>query len=230
MIVKGNRKGLHESIALCFDGPVFGETYAYAETADRRGNRHTICRLWATEALMGYPDWPGHKQVMKVERWCMVKGKTHARWDTLSPASAYRHPLGPPYQPVQLAPEHRVQPLIPVRLQTLAPTCRLWGSHPYTRYPSLTYRSASGSRSYKRRKVAPHSDLPPQTPPTAGHQLPPRSPSRSNALAPTPDAEPPPSSTSHPTSCPGPGHISPPVAVPAAAATPPPVGLFLTQA
>ena len=29
--------------------------------------------LWA---LRGYPDWPGHKQVMKVERWCRVKGKT----------------------------------------------------------------------------------------------------------------------------------------------------------
>ena len=30
VIVKGNRQGPHESIALCFDEPVFGETYAYA--------------------------------------------------------------------------------------------------------------------------------------------------------------------------------------------------------
>ena len=50
--------------------------YCYAETEDGHGNRHAIRRLWATEALRGYPDWPGHKQVMKVERWCRVKGKT----------------------------------------------------------------------------------------------------------------------------------------------------------
>ena len=76
LIVKGNQKGLYEDIELCFEEPVAGETYAYAETEDRHGDRKDRRRLWSTDTLRTYLDWPGHQQVMKVERRCRVNGKT----------------------------------------------------------------------------------------------------------------------------------------------------------
>ena len=76
LIVKGNQKDLHEDIELCFDRPVAGQRYRYAETEDRHGDRQERRRLWATDILSAYLDWPGHRQVMKVESWRRVKNKT----------------------------------------------------------------------------------------------------------------------------------------------------------
>ena len=61
---------------MCFDLPVAGQRYRYAETSDRHGNRAERRRLWATDMLSAYLDWPGHRQVMKVESWRKVKVKT----------------------------------------------------------------------------------------------------------------------------------------------------------
>ena len=76
LIVKSNQKRLYEDIELCFDRPVVGETYGYAETEDRHGERREYRRLWVTDTLKTYLEWPGHGQVMKVESWRSIKGKT----------------------------------------------------------------------------------------------------------------------------------------------------------
>ena len=74
MIVKSNQKGLNEDIELCFNRPVVEETYRYAETGNSHGDRREYRRLWATDALKAYLEWPGHRQVIKVECWRRTKG------------------------------------------------------------------------------------------------------------------------------------------------------------
>lgn len=75
LIVKSNQKSLYEDIELCFDRPVAGQTYSYAQTDGKHGDRRERRRLWATDILRTYLDWPGHRQVMKVECWRSVKAK-----------------------------------------------------------------------------------------------------------------------------------------------------------
>jgi predicted transposase YbfD/YdcC len=67
-IVKGNQPELFASIELLFRDPPFGERFAYCEERSRHGNRWEGRRLWASTALEGYLDWPGIKQVCKIER------------------------------------------------------------------------------------------------------------------------------------------------------------------
>ena len=74
MQVKGNQRSLYEDIEFCFLGTDTG-TYRYAETADGHGDRRERRRLWATDLLVGYLDWPAHAQVMKMESRRLVKGK-----------------------------------------------------------------------------------------------------------------------------------------------------------
>ena len=75
LMVKDNQKGLYEDIELCFDRPVAGQRYRYAETVDSHGDRLERRRLRATDLLKTYLDWPGHGQVLKVESWRRVKGR-----------------------------------------------------------------------------------------------------------------------------------------------------------
>jgi len=67
-IVKGNQPELYENIVLLFADPPFGECFADAKQRSRHGNRHEVRRLWASTALEGYLDWPGVRQVCKIER------------------------------------------------------------------------------------------------------------------------------------------------------------------
>ena len=53
-IVKTNQKGLYEDIELCFDRPVAGQSYAYADTVSRHADRRELRRLWATDVLKTY--------------------------------------------------------------------------------------------------------------------------------------------------------------------------------
>ncbi len=74
MIVKGNDKSLYEDIELCFEEPLAGKC-AYSETENLHGDRWERRGLWATDMLRTYLDWPGQRQVVKVESWRVVKGK-----------------------------------------------------------------------------------------------------------------------------------------------------------
>ena len=74
MMVKANDKSLFEDIGLCFQEPLSGK-YAYAETENLHGDRWERRRLWATDMLRTYLNWPGQRQVMKLESWRKVKGK-----------------------------------------------------------------------------------------------------------------------------------------------------------
>lgn len=78
MIVKANQKTLYEDIELCFEEPLSG-FYVYAETEDGHGDRRECRRLWATDMLRTYLDWPGQQQVVKVESWRAVKGKVSSQ-------------------------------------------------------------------------------------------------------------------------------------------------------
>ena len=83
MQVKGNQRSLYEDIEFCFSGTDTGNgtsgTYRYAETADGHGDRWERRRLWATDLLVGYLDWPAHAQVMKMESRRLVKGEETVR-------------------------------------------------------------------------------------------------------------------------------------------------------
>ncbi len=76
VMVKRNQKSLYEDVELCFEPPAPGMNYRCAETFNVHGNRIERRRLWATDVLKNYLDWPGHTQVLKVESWRTIKGKT----------------------------------------------------------------------------------------------------------------------------------------------------------
>jgi predicted transposase YbfD/YdcC len=76
VIVKENQPRLYADIDLLFVEPPPGEVFATAERWDRHGDRHDVRTLWASSALRGYLDWPGARQVCRIERASTRKGKT----------------------------------------------------------------------------------------------------------------------------------------------------------
>jgi predicted transposase YbfD/YdcC len=75
VIVKKNQKTLYEDIAYLFAEPPPGEKFAMVELRGRHGDRREVRRLWTSTALVGYLNWPGVRQVCKVERKTERKGK-----------------------------------------------------------------------------------------------------------------------------------------------------------
>jgi predicted transposase YbfD/YdcC len=73
--VKEKQPRLHADIALLFEWPAPGETFAEAEQRDQHGDRREVRHLWASTALDGYLDWPGVRQVCKIERTVRCKGQ-----------------------------------------------------------------------------------------------------------------------------------------------------------
>jgi predicted transposase YbfD/YdcC len=67
-VVKANQPRLLEDLTVLFEWPAPGEVFATAERHHRPGDRRERRRLWASTALDGYLDWPGVRQVCKVER------------------------------------------------------------------------------------------------------------------------------------------------------------------
>jgi len=67
--VKENQACLREDIALVFtQSKLLEDTITEARTVDQHGGRIEERRLRASTALLGYTDWPGHQQVLEVER------------------------------------------------------------------------------------------------------------------------------------------------------------------
>lgn len=76
VIVKHNQPDLREDIELAFTSPEVGEEYRSAEKVVRHGDRTEVRRLSATSALNEYLDWPGVRQVCRIERKVEQKGKS----------------------------------------------------------------------------------------------------------------------------------------------------------
>lgn len=68
VLVEANQPTLLGDISTLFAVPPPGEQFAFTEQRGRHGGRREVRRLWASTALNGYLDWPGAKQVGKIER------------------------------------------------------------------------------------------------------------------------------------------------------------------
>lgn len=75
IVVKANQQSLYEDIAFVFDEPPAGEVFGYAEGHNQHGDRIEQRRLWSTTVLGDYLDWPGLRQVCKLERQVLRKGE-----------------------------------------------------------------------------------------------------------------------------------------------------------
>jgi predicted transposase YbfD/YdcC len=67
-ITKGNQEHLHWAIQLLFAKPAKEFYIDQTEQWSRHGDRLEVRRLWSSTALNEYLDWPGLKQVCKIER------------------------------------------------------------------------------------------------------------------------------------------------------------------
>lgn len=78
--VKENQPSLREDIALVFaQAKLLADTITEARTVDQHGGRIEERRLRASTALAGYTDWPGHQQVLEVERTITKKRSGETR-------------------------------------------------------------------------------------------------------------------------------------------------------
>ena len=73
LAVKGNQPGLRADIALLFADPDLAAGQATAETVSQHGGRVETRRLAASPALAGYSDFPGLRQVLRLERRVVAK-------------------------------------------------------------------------------------------------------------------------------------------------------------
>ncbi len=75
VVVKANQPRLLWALRTLFAEPPPGESFATAVQWDQHGDRVETRRLWASTALGGYLDWPGARQVLRVERVCGRRGE-----------------------------------------------------------------------------------------------------------------------------------------------------------
>jgi predicted transposase YbfD/YdcC len=78
-IVKGNQERLHWAIQFLFDKPAPEIQIDQTEHWSRHGDRLEVRRLWTSTALNDYLDWPGLKQVLKIEREVEKKGQKESQ-------------------------------------------------------------------------------------------------------------------------------------------------------
>ena len=88
--VKGNQPTLLQDITAIWDGEPAGEPQA--ARLDQHGERIEQRRLWASNLLVDYSDWPHLAQVCRLERIIRARGKTRRELayavTSLSPAEA----------------------------------------------------------------------------------------------------------------------------------------------
>jgi predicted transposase YbfD/YdcC len=83
-LVKGNQPQLQHDIQLVFhETHALGETMMPSETVDSGHGRLEQRRLTASEALVGYSDWPGLAQVFQLERRVIMKKSGEQRHDVV---------------------------------------------------------------------------------------------------------------------------------------------------
>jgi predicted transposase YbfD/YdcC len=82
MQVKGNQPALLRDIALVFAAPPEDDDQPSAETIDRGHGRVERRRLTASSALVGYSDWPGLRQVFRLERTTLIVKTGEVRAET----------------------------------------------------------------------------------------------------------------------------------------------------
>jgi predicted transposase YbfD/YdcC len=73
--VKENQPSLLDAITTLFALPPPGERFACVVRHTRHGNRQEVRRLLASPALTPYLDWPGVRQVCRVERTVTCRGQ-----------------------------------------------------------------------------------------------------------------------------------------------------------
>lgn len=83
MIAKGNQPSLKADIALVFDKPPQGDCQPSAETTDRAHGRIERRRLATSQSLEGYLDWPGIRQVFRLERQSQMISSGQTRTETV---------------------------------------------------------------------------------------------------------------------------------------------------
>jgi predicted transposase YbfD/YdcC len=100
MVVKENQPTLLEDIVLVFEhADVLADTISETRSSSLHGDRLEERHLCTSTALVGYSDWPGVQQVMKLERIVTNKRTWHVRREvayavtSLPPARAAAHHL-----------------------------------------------------------------------------------------------------------------------------------------
>ena len=87
--MKGNQPTLLQDITAVWDGE---PEAAQATQVDQHGDRIEQRRLWVSDLLVGYSDWPHLAQVCRLERIVRTKGKTRRELayavTSLTPAAA----------------------------------------------------------------------------------------------------------------------------------------------
>jgi predicted transposase YbfD/YdcC len=73
--VAANQPALNDDLHWLFEWPAPGEVFGTAVSHHQHGGRRERRRLWASAALQGYLDWPGAKQVCKIERRREINGQ-----------------------------------------------------------------------------------------------------------------------------------------------------------
>lgn len=99
-VVKANQPTVLAEVALLFEQPPPGETFAFASSYAHHSSRHEERRLWASAAFNAYLadllGWPGIGQVLRLERVCIDRGQTTRQVRhliTSLPASVSAHRL-----------------------------------------------------------------------------------------------------------------------------------------
>lgn len=106
-VVKGNQPGLLEDIQTLFDQPqAVQKTFHEAHSTNLHGDRIEERRLVASAALVGYTDWPGLHQVMKLERRTLNKQKQVVRHEIVYGVTSLSPERASPTQLLKLWREH----------------------------------------------------------------------------------------------------------------------------
>jgi len=96
--VKDNQPLLRQDIALVFaHADRLAETITEARSTDQHGGRIETRRLRASTALQGYLDWPGHKQVLELQRTVTEKRTGKTRYEVAHAITS----LGPERAPAR---------------------------------------------------------------------------------------------------------------------------------